>query len=629
MQVGGGKMALKQFKAESKRLLDLMINSIYTNKEIFLREIISNASDAIDKMHFKSLTDGKASKDFEIRIEADKDARTLIVKDNGIGMSADELENNLGTIAKSGTLDFKQENATGESSAESLIGQFGVGFYSCFMVADEVTVISKKYGEDVAHKWTSKGEDGYEITEAEREDCGTTVCLKLKEDGDIKYSDYLDQYTLMRLVKHYSDYIRYPITMQVEQSKPSADGKTTETESVIETLNSMTPIWKRRKSEVKQEDYESFYMEKFMDFNKPAKIISANIEGAVNYSCLLFVPSEAPFDFYTKAFKRGLQLYSSGVLIMENCERLLPDYLGFVRGVVDSSDLSLNISREMLQEDKQLTEIAKNLEKKILSELAKWLTADREAYEKFFTKFGMTLKFGAYEGYGVKIPKLKDLFVYYSTSGKFVTIKEYITSMKEGQTEIYYASGSDVNALRSLPQVTAVCAKGFDVLLMTDNVDEFVVKLMGEYDGKKFKSAQSENLDIESEEEKQANKAKADGARDLLNEMKTALGTNVTEVRLSNMLGEYPSGLSAKGELSIEMAKVLSAMPGNEKIRAQYVLEINPTHPMFALAEKLLAEDKAKFGRLAVLLYTEAMLTVGINPENPAEFVKLINEFIG
>ena len=622
-------MALKQFKAESKRLLDLMINSIYTNKEIFLREIISNASDAIDKLHFTSLTDSNASREFEIRIDVDKNARTLTVSDNGVGMSEKELETNLGTIAKSGTLDFKKKNEKVDGGAEGLIGQFGVGFYSCFMGADEVTVLSKKYGEDVAHKWTSAGVSGYEITEAERETSGTTVTLVLKaDDEDVKYSDYLEEYTIMRLVKFYSDYIRYPIRMQVERSVPTEDGKTAEKETVIETLNSMTPIWKRRKSEVKTEDYESFYMEKFRDYNKPARIITANIEGAVNYACLLFIPSEPPYDFYTKAFKKGLQLYSSGVLIMDNCEKLLPDYLGFVRGVVDSSDLSLNISREMLQQDRQLTEIAKSLEKKILSELSKWLKTEREEYEKFFTKFGMTLKIGAYEGFGTKIPQLKDLFVYYSTSGKFVTLKEYVGSMKEGQSDIYYGAGTDASSLRSLPQVTAVTAKGYDVLLMTDNVDEFVVKLMGEYDGKKLKSVSSEDLGIETEEEKKASAEKADSSKALLEEFKNALGTNVTEVRLSNMLGDYPSGLTAKGELSIEMAKVLSAMPGNEKIRAQYVLELNPAHPMFALAEKLMGEDKAKFGRLAVLLFTEAMLTVGINPENPAEFVKLINEFI-
>lgn len=618
-------MALKQFKAESKRLLDLMINSIYTNKEIFLREIISNASDAIDKLHFVSLTDSAASRDFEIFISADKGNRTITVSDNGIGMSAAELESNLGTIAKSGTLEFKKDKKA--EDAEGLIGQFGVGFYSCFMVADEVTVVSRKYGEDGAHVWTSKGVSGYELSDGERETSGTTVTLKLKADADGEnYSEYLQDYTLRRLIRHYSDYIRYPI--KTETVQPAGDDKSAP-EVTVETLNSMVPIWKRRKSEVKQEEYEAFYVDKFSDYQKPARIMTANIEGAVNYNALLFVPTEPPMDYFTKAYKRGLQLYCSGVLIMDNCEKLLPDYLGFIRGVVDSSDLSLNISREMLQHDRQLAEIAKSLEKKILSELAKWLESDRESYEKFFSKFGMTLKFGAYEAFGAKLPQLKDLFVYYSSDGKFVTLKEYVAAMKEGQTEIYYASGSDVNSLRSLPQTTAVTAKGYAVLLLTDNVDEFVVKILSEYDGKKLKSVASGELEIETEEEKKASKDKEDSAKDLLAEVKTALGTNVTEVRLSGLLGDYPSGLSTKGELSVEMAKVLSAMPGNEKIRPQYVLELNPEHPMFALAEKLLAEDKEKFGRFCVLLYTEAMLTVGLPPENAAEFVKLVNEFVG
>lgn len=618
-------MALKQFKAESKRLLDLMINSIYTNKEIFLRELISNASDAIDKLHFISLTDSAAARDFAIRIEADKATRTLTVSDNGIGMSESELESNLGTIAKSGTLDFKQKEA---ETAESLIGQFGVGFYSCFMVAEEVVVISRKYGESEAHKWSSKGAGGYSVEPAEREESGTTVALKLKADGDEKYSDYLEEYTIRRLVKHYSDYIRYPITMETERQKTTEDGKPDGKEVVVETLNSMVPVWKRKKGEVTDEEYNSFYSDKFSAYDKPAKIITANIEGAVNYTALLFVPSAPPYDYYTKTFKRGLQLYSSGVLIMDNCEKLLPDYLGFVRGVVDSADLSLNISREILQHDRQLTEIAKSLEKKILSELAKWLETDRAAYEKFFADFGITLKFGAYEGFGTNADKLKDLLVYTSTAGKLVTLKEYVAAMKEGQNEIYYAAGSDLTSLRGLPQVSAVTAKGYEVLLMADNVDEFVVKMMDKYGDKKFKSVASEDLGIETEEEKKASKEKADSSKTLLDEVKNALSTNVTEVRLSSLLGDFPSGLSAKGELSIEMAKVLSSMPGNEKIRAQYVLELNPNHPMFALAEKLLSEDKAKFGRLCVLLYTEAMLTVGIAPENPTEFVKLVNEFI-
>lgn len=629
-------MALKQFKAESKRLLDLMINSIYTNKEIFLREVISNASDAIDKLHFISLTDAAAARDFCININVDKTNRTLTVSDNGIGMTAEEMEGNLGTIAKSGTFDFKNENKSEGKDTESLIGQFGVGFYSSFMVADEVTVISKKYGSDTANKWTSKGANGYTIESAERDEAGTTVIIKLKEDEDgAKYSDYLQQYVLQELVKRYSDYIRYPIRMPIEKSvlkegKKSEDKDAYETVTEIETLNSMVPIWKRNKKDVTEEENNQFYTDKFHEYETPLKTISTKVEGAVDYSALLFIPAKAPYDYYTKAFKRGLKLYSSGVLIMDNCEKLLPDYLGFVRGIVDSADLSLNISREMLQHDRQLAEIAKSLEKKILSELGKMLADERESYEKFFAQFGVTLKFGAYEGFGAKINDLKDLLIYYTTkTNKFVTIKEYAADVKEGQTEIYYASGSDIATLESLPQVSAVKAKGYGVLLLTDNVDEFVIKLMDNYDGKKFKSVASGDLNIETEEEKKASREKEDMSKTLLEEIKTALAGKVAEVKVSNMLGEFPVGLSAKGELSIEMAKVLSAMPGNEKIKAQYVLELNPVHKMFNKAADLLASDKDKFGRLCVLLYAEALMTVGIMPENPNEFIKLVNEFLG
>ena len=623
-------MALKQFKAESKRLLDLMINSIYTNKEIFLREIISNASDAIDKLHFISLTDEGAHRDFRILITRDREARTLTVDDNGIGMSAEELESDLGTIAKSGTLDFKQ-NSTDGNAAEELIGQFGVGFYSCFMVADEVTVISRKYGEEKAHKWVSTGVDGYEITDAERETSGTTVILKLKPDesGD-NYSQYLEEYTIRSLVKHYSDYIRYPIITDVVKytDEKTEDGKPV-TRTEPETLNSMVPIWKRRRSEVKDEEYKDFYMDNFSEGDAPEKIITANMEGSVSFTALLFIPSRPPYDYYTKAYKRGLKLYSSGVLIMDTCEKLLPDWLGFVRGIVDSSDLSLNISREMLQHDRQLSEIAKALEKKLLSELAKWLESDRAGYEKFFSQFGITLKFGAYEGFGMNLNKLKDLLVYKTAKGKTVTLKEYVADMSADQKDIYYASGSDAVSLGSLPQVTAVVAKGYDVLLLTDNVDEFVIKLMNAYDEKPLKSVSSDTLDLSTDEEKSAAEKKTTDNKALLDEVKEILAGKVSEVRLSSMLGEYASGLSAKGELSIEMAKVLASMPGNEKIKAQYVLELNPDHKMFGLLRTLSETDKTKFGRLCVLLYTEAMLTVGIEPENPGEFVKLVNEFIG
>lgn len=621
-------MALKQFKAESKRLLDLMINSIYTNKEIFLRELISNASDAIDKLHFLSLTDENARRDFRIVIKRDREARTLTVEDNGIGMSAEELESDLGTIAKSGTLDFKK-NAE-KSTAEELIGQFGVGFYSCFMIADEVTVVSRKYGEDVAHKWVSSGVSGYEITDAERETSGTTVTLKLKpDDGGENYSQYLEEYTLRELVKHYSDYIRYPIVTDVVKytDKKTEDGKPV-TETAEETLNSMVPIWKRRRGEVKDEEYNDFYRDEFGDGDAPAKVITANMEGTVSFTALLFIPSRPPYDYYTKAFKRGLKLYSSGVLIMDTCEKLLPDWLGFVRGVVDSSDLSLNISREMLQHDRQLKEIAKTLEKKLLSELAKWMESDRPAYEKFFKDFGITLKFGAYEGFGMNMSKIRDLLVYKTAKGNTVSLKEYVAAMPEGQKDIYYASGSDGVSLASLPQVTAVVAKGYDVLLLTDNVDEFVIKLMDKYDDKAMKSVSSDSLDLATDEEKSAAEKQAEDNKSLLEEVKTVLAGKVAEVRLSNMLGDYASGLSAKGELSIEMAKVLAAVPGNEKIKAEYVLELNPSHRIFAQLRSLAESDKTKFGRLCVLLYAEALLTVGIEPENPGEFVKLINEFI-
>ena len=621
-------MALKQFKAESKRLLDLMINSIYTNKEIFLRELISNASDAIDKLHFLSLTDENARRDFRIVIKRDREARTLTVEDNGIGMSAEELESDLGTIAKSGTLDFKK-NAE-KSTAEELIGQFGVGFYSCFMIADEVTVVSRKYGEDVAHKWVSGGVSGYEITDAERETSGTTVTLKLKpDDGGENYSQYLEEYTLRELVKHYSDYIRYPIVTDVVKytDKKTEDGKPV-TETAEETLNSMVPVWKRRRGEVKDEEYNDFYRDEFGDGDAPAKVITANMEGTVSFTALLFIPSRPPYDYYTKAFKRGLKLYSSGVLIMDTCEKLLPDWLGFVRGVVDSSDLSLNISREMLQHDRQLKEIAKALEKKLLSELAKWMESDRPAYEKFFKDFGITLKFGAYEGFGMNMSKIRDLLVYKTAKGNTVSLKEYVAAMPEGQKDIYYASGSDGVSLASLPQVTAVVAKGYDVLLLTDNVDEFVIKLMDKYDDKTMKSVSSDSLDLATDEEKSAAEKQAEDNKTLLEEVKTVLAGKVAEVRLSNMLGDYASGLSAKGELSIEMAKVLAAVPGNEKIKAEYVLELNPAHRIFTQLRSLAESDKTKFGRLCVLLYAEALLTVGIEPENPGEFVKLINEFI-
>lgn len=622
-------MALKQFKAESQRLLDLMINSIYTNKEIFLREVISNASDAIDKLHFISLTDPDARRDFEIRIDVDKVNRTVSVSDNGIGMNAEDMENNLGTIARSGTFDFK--STQDKETAENLIGQFGVGFYSCFMVASEVTVVSRKYGEDKAVKWVSSGANGYEITETDRDESGTTVSLKLKEDEEgSRYSDYLEKYKIKDLVTKYSDYIRYPIKMEVEKSVKKEKGDGYDTVLEVETLNTMIPIWKRNRKDVTDEEYFQFYSGKFYDYDKPLRIITTKVEGNVEYSALLFIPAQAPMDYYAKSFKKGLKLYSSGVLIMDNCEKLLPDYLGFVRGVVDSSDLSLNISREMLQHDRQLNDIAKSLEKKILGELGKMRDEERETYEKFFAQFGVTLKFGAYESFGAKIPDLKDLFIYYSApEKKFVTLKEYAGAMKEGQKEIYFAAGSDYPSLEGLPQVSAVTAKGYSVLLLKDNVDEFVFKLMDSYEDKKVKSVASEDLGLETDEEKKDKTEKQKKSKKLLESIKEKLAGKVEEVRLSNMLGAYAVGLSAKGELSIEMAKVLSSMPGNENIKAQYILEVNPEHPLFAKAQSLLDTDDVKFGRLCVLMFAEALMSVGIMPENPNEFILLVNEFMG
>ena len=613
---------LKQFKAESKRLLDLMINSIYTNREIFLRELISNASDAMDKLHFMSLTDSNASREFEIRLETDAKNRIVRIVDNGIGMSSEELEANLGTIAKSGTLDFKKEK---EKDAEQLIGQFGVGFYSCFMVADEVIVTSKKYGEDKAFVWTSKGVNGYSIKPAEKDQSGTVVQLKLKEDSDdCKYSDYLNMDTLTMLVKKYSDYIRYPIKAMVEDFEPKEGGE----EKVIteEVLNSMIPIWKKKKSDVTAEEHDAFYSETFRDFEKPLKVISAKVEGNVDYTALLFIPSRAPHDYYAKEFKGGLRLYSNGVLIMENCEKLLPDYLMFVRGIVDSADLSLNISREMLQHDRQLTVIANSIEKKLLSELGKMLADNREDYEKFFKQFGLTMKFGGYNGFGAKMKDLQDLFIFFNTDGeKYVTLKEYVSSMKEGQKDIYYASGSDVRKLGGLPQVTAIKNKGYGVLLLSENIDEFVIKIISSYDGKNFVSALGGKLDLG--DEKSEAETKKEQAKPLLDEMKKVLDGKVSEVRLSGLLGDFASGLSASGEISFEMAKVLSSMPGAEKIKADMVLEINPEHTIYKKAERLLAEDGEKFARLTKLLYEEAQLTLGNSPENPSELVKLINEF--
>ena len=575
-------MQTKEFKAESKRLLDMMINSIYTHKEIFLREIISNASDAIDKLYFKSLTDtsvGMKKSDFAINIAIDKENRTLTVSDNGIGMTEEDLENNLGTIANSGSFAFKKDNDLGDDV--DIIGQFGVGFYSTFMVAKEVTVVTKAFGSDQAYKWTSDGVEGYTIEECDKPDgVGTTITLKLKDDtDDEKYSTYLDQYQIQSLVKKYSDYIRFPIRMEVEHTHYNEEGKEPEVHKAIETLNSMTPIWKKNKSELKDEDYNNFYMEKFGDYEPPVAHIHSKNEGVATYDALLYIPARAPFDYYSKDYEKGLQLYSSGVMIMEKCADLLPDWFSFVKGVVDSEDLSLNISRELLQQDRQLKIIAKNLEKSIKNELAKLLKNDREKYEKFYSVFGLQFKFGIYQSYGAANETLKDLLMFPSSfDGKNVTLKEYVSRMKEDQKEIYYACGETKERIEMLPQLEKIKDKGYEVLYFTQDVDEFAIKVMINYDGKPFKSISDADLDLDTEEEKEEAKKLDEENKDMFTFMQEAIADKVKTVRLSKKLKTHPVCLSSDGSITIEMEKVLNAMPQNDgnKVKAEKALEINP-----------------------------------------------------
>ena len=552
-------MQTKEFKAESKRLLDMMINSIYTHKEIFLREIISNASDAIDKLYFKSLTDtsvGMKKSDFAINIAIDKENRTLTVSDNGIGMTEEDLENNLGTIANSGSFAFKKDNDLGDDV--DIIGQFGVGFYSTFMVAKEVTVVTKAFGSDQAYKWTSDGVEGYTIEECDKPDgVGTTITLKLKDDtDDEKYSTYLDQYQIQSLVKKYSDYIRFPIRMEVEHTHYNEEGKEPEVHKAIETLNSMTPIWKKNKSELKDEDYNNFYMEKFGDYEPPVAHIHSKNEGVATYDALLYIPARAPFDYYSKDYEKGLQLYSSGVMIMEKCADLLPDWFSFVKGVVDSEDLSLNISRELLQQDRQLKIIAKNLEKSIKNELAKLLKNDREKYEKFYSVFGLQFKFGIYQSYGAANETLKDLLMFPSSfDGKNVTLKEYVSRMKEDQKEIYYACGETKERIEMLPQLEKIKDKGYEVLYFTQDVDEFAIKVMINYDGKPFKSISDADLDLDTEEEKEEAKKLDEENKDMFTFMQEAIADKVKTVRLSKKLKTHPVCLSSDGSITIEMEK--------------------------------------------------------------------------
>ncbi len=625
-------MAKKQFKAESRRILDLMIDSIYTHKEIFLRELVSNASDAIDKLYFISLTDDKVGKtrdDFEIRITADKATRTLSVADNGIGMTKDELESNLGTIAKSGTLAFKKEHDT--SDAVDIIGQFGVGFYSSFMVAENIRVLSRAYGSDEAWLWESSGRDGYTVSPAEKEDCGTTVTLTIKPNADEEnYDRFLEQYTISSLIKQYSDYIRYPIRMQMEHSRKKEGTKDEyETYTEDETLNSQIPLWKKSRSEIKPEEYNAFYHDKFHDYEDPLLTIHFSGEGAVNYDALLYIPKNPPYDFYAKEFQRGLQLYSSGVLIMDKCADLLPDYFGFVSGLVDSSDLSLNISRELLQHNRQLKTIAVTLKKRIKSELLKLLENDREKYETFYKSFRLPIKYGLYADYGMNKDFLSDLVLYHSLSeNKLVSLKEYVEHMKEGQKYIYYVCGETVDRAVKLPQTERVREQGYDILCMTDDVDEFAVRMLGAFQEKTFKSVSDADLELTSDEEKHAAEEAQKTHKDLLEALKAALGDRVKDVRLSDRLKSSPVCLTSGGPLSIEMEKVLSAMPVSDgSIKAERVLEINPSHPVFAALSELPVGDE-RLARYADLLYNQALLIEGLPIEDPVAFSNEICELM-
>lgn len=619
-------MAMKQFKAESKRLLDLMIHSIYTHQEIFLRELISNASDAIDKLYYKSLQDGDTGfnrDDFCITIDIDKENRNLIITDNGCGMTKEELENNLGVIAKSGSFNFKQ---TQEKQDEiDIIGQFGVGFYSAFMVSDCVTVHTRAYGSDEAYEWKSKGVEGYSITPCEKESHGTQIILHIKPNTDEEnYDEYLDSFRIQCIVKKYSDYIRYPIQMDVEKPRlKEGSGEKPEFETVVEktTLNSMVPIWRKRKSEVTDEEYESFYQEKFYDFEKPLRIIHSNTEGVCTYSALLFIPSKAPSDYYTRQYETGLQLYASGVMIMERCEDLLPEYFDFVRGLVDSQDLSLNISREMLQHDRQLQLIESRLEKKIKSELESMMNNDRETYETFFQNFGLQLKFGAYADYGAHKEVLQDLLMFYSSSEKkLVSLKEYVSRMKEEQESIYYACGDNLARIETMPQIELLKEKGLEVLYLTDDVDEFVLKTIANYENKSFKNISSDDLNLESEEEKKSNEAQIEQNKDLLDFMKESLSDKVAKVVLSQRLKSHPVCLSTEGEITLEMEKVLNAMPSGGNVKAIRVLEINANHPIFQTLQTLFEHDKDKLKSYTNLLYGQALLMEGMPIEDPVTF---------
>ena len=622
-------MAKKEFKSESKRLLDLMINSIYTHKEIFLRELISNASDAIDKLFFIALTDDKLNMsrdDFKIFIKPDKENRTLTITDNGIGMDKDDLENNLGTIASSGSYKFKQEMSEKQDDID-IIGQFGVGFYSAFMVAKKITVVTKKYGCDTAYKWESDGADGYEITETERDEIGTTIVLEIKDNTEEEnYDEFLEQYRIQGLIKKYSDYIRYPIMMDMTHSRVKEETKDSEKPEYedyteTETLNSMLPIWQRAKKDVKQEEYDNFYREKFMAMDKPLHTIVTSVEGVVTYKALLFIPSQAPYDYYTKEYKKGLQLYSSGVLIMENCEELLPEHFRFVKGIVDSADLSLNISREMLQHDRHLITIAQNIEKKIKNELTSMLANDRENYEKFFNAFGRQLKYGVSADYGMHKEELQDLLMYYSsTEKKLVTLSEYVDRMKEDQKFIYFAVGENISSIDNLPQTELLRSKGYEILYCTEEIDEFSLQTLMQYKDKRFCSATNDDLGIENDENKEEEK----DSSAILTFVKETLGDKVSEVVASKKLVSHPVCLTAKGGISFEMEKYFNAVQPDSGMKAQRVLELNMNHSAVKAMESAVQTDIEKAKKYAELLYDQALLIAGLPIENPGEYADLV-----
>ena len=632
-------MAMKQFKAESKKLLDLMINSIYTNKDIFLRELISNASDAIDKLYFRSLTDNsvKLTKDdFQILLTVNKADRTLTITDNGIGMTKEELEKNLGTIARSGSLDFKAEN---HAEDIDIIGQFGVGFYSAFMVASRVTVISKAFGSDEAWMWESKGAEGYTLTQTEKAEAGTQIILVIKENTEQdQYDQYLDEYTLVDIVKKYSDYVRYPIRMYREKTrakeKPADAGDDYkpeyETYTELETLNSMVPLWRRNKSEVTEEEYNRFYKEKFFDYTDPARVITSRTEGTATYNALLFIPGRAPLDYYTREYEKGLQLYASGVLIMDKCPDLLPDHFSFVKGIVDSQDLSLNISREMLQKDSQLKLIRNSLEKKIKNELNAFKNNDREKYEEFFKNFGRQLKFGCYADYGMHSELLKDLLLFFSAKQqKMVTLDEYVEAMPEDQKCIYFAAGESADRLAKLPAAELVLEKGYDLLLLTEDVDEFCLQVLRNYKEKEFKNVNSGDLGLESEEEKKAAEEASAESKELFEAMQKALGDKVKAVKVSTRLKNHPVCLSSEGPLSIEMEKVLRQQPGAEGVKSDKVLELNAQHPVFAVLKAAQESgDTEKLEKYTKLLFDQALLIEGLPIEDPVAYAQAVCELM-